>query len=118
MVQIAHYPLFRAIPIEHFSQYERKNVATAYVTVPIMTIELLSGGWLLFQNPDVFLWSNMLLLGAIWLSTAIFQVPMHLRLMKEASENLITRVIRTNWIRTIAWTLRTIVLMVYLHSFL
>lgn len=80
-----------------------------------MTIEILTGAWLLFKSPDPFQWSNMLLLGIIWLSTAIFQVPIHLKLMNSASEKLITRVIRTNWIRTISWSLRSLLLLAYMH---
>ena len=52
----------------------------------------------------------IVLLAFIWLSTMIFQVPIHFKLMHEGSPKLITKVIRTNWIRTLSWTSRTILL--------
>lgn len=79
-----------------------------------MTVELITGAWLFFEFYHAFHWINMALLGIIWLSTAVFQVPIHLKLMNKASAKLITRVIRTNWIRTIAWTLRSLLWMAYL----
>lgn len=95
MVQVAHYPLFREIRLEDFPAYERKNVATAYVTVPMMTVELLTGAWLLYVYFDPMQWINVGLLATIWLSTVLLQVPIHLQLMNNASPRLITRLIRS-----------------------
>lgn len=109
-VQIVHYPLFRAIPISNFENYERKNGVTAFITVPLMTIELISGLFVLYMNFSKLFLLNMLLLALIWLSTLIYQVPLHLKLMLMATPERITKVIRTNWIRTISWTLRACIL--------
>ena len=109
-VQIVHYPLFLAIRTEDFPVYEQKNFVTAYVTVPTMVVELLTGLYLLYQHQELLYYLNVALLVIIGLSTAIFQVPMHLKLMKEADVPLIHKLIKTNWIRTIAWTLRAIIL--------
>ncbi len=114
-VQIVHYPLFLVIRPEDFPRYEQKNFVTAYLTVPIMTIELSTGLYLLYLDQSFWLWLNLALLGIIALSTAFFQVPMHLRLMKEVNPPLIKKLIRTNWIRTIAWTLRMIIMWVLLN---
>lgn len=115
-VQIVHYPLFREIDIQEFPKYERKNVLTAYITVPMMTIELFFGLYAYYVNPNNIILYNLLLLGIIWLSTVIYQVPIHLKLMNKASHDLISKLIKTNWIRTIAWTLRSGILFYFLSS--
>ncbi|WP_299125548.1 hypothetical protein [uncultured Winogradskyella sp.] len=107
-VQIVHYPLFRVIENNKFPTYEKKNAITGFITVPIMTIELITGCILLYNYQESLYLLNILLLVIIWLSTIIFQVPIHLKLMHEGSPKLINRVIRTNWIRTLSWTIRTL----------
>ena len=51
-----------------------------------------------------------LVLGVLfaWLCTAVFQAPIHLRLMRGFDAPLIRRLILSNWIRTLAWTARGI----------
>jgi len=75
-VQIVHYPLFHEINLEDFPLYEKKNAATAYITVPVMVLELATGLYLLYDAANFFTISNVILLGIIGLSTFIFQVPM------------------------------------------
>lgn len=109
-VQIVHYPLFRIIENNKFPAYERKNAITGFITVPVMIIELISGLISLYNYQDNLHLLNIVLLSFIWLSTMIFQVPIHLKLMQVASPKLITKVIKTNWIRTLSWTARTLLL--------
>ncbi|MCD2260487.1 hypothetical protein [Psychroserpens luteolus] len=115
-VQIVHYPLFRAIDSDVFPKYERKNAITGVITVPVMTIELITGLILIYSYPENLYILNIVLLAMIWLSTMIFQVPIHLKLMNEGSSKLITKVIRTNWIRTLSWTARSVILIYLLWT--
>ena len=66
-----------------------------------MTIELITGIILLYNYPENLYIINIILIALIWLNTILFQVPIHLKLMSEGSPKLITKVIRTNWIRTL-----------------
>nr|WP_321237450.1 hypothetical protein [uncultured Psychroserpens sp.] len=109
-VQVVHYPLFREIDSNKFPAYERKNIITGVITIPVMTIELITGIILLYNYPEHLYITNMVLLAFIWLSTILFQVPIHMKLMTKGSPKLITKVIRTNWIRTLSWTVRTLLL--------
>ncbi len=109
-VQLVHYPLFRAIPLEHFAQYERKNFATGFITIPVMVVELLTGLILTYHSPSMLYFINVALMGVIGLSTVIFQVPLHLKLRNAPSVDLINRLIHTNWIRTIGWSVRVVLL--------
>ena len=115
-VQIVHYPLFKAIERQKFPAYERKNAITGFITVPIMMIEIITGLILLYEYQDSLYILNMILLVLIWLSTVVFQVPIHLKLMQEGSPELITKVINTNWIRTISWTARTLLLAYLIYT--
>jgi hypothetical protein len=46
------------------------------------------------------------LLAIIWLSTAALQVPIHRRLLDGYDEAAVARLVRSNWVRTLAWTAR------------
>lgn len=115
-VQIVHYPLFREIELKDFPKYERKNFVTAFVTVPTMVIEMATGLYLLYHNINLMHFLNIGLLGIIALSTVIFQVPIHLKLSKKASPKLINKLVLTNWIRTISWTIRVVILAILLSQ--
>ncbi len=117
-VQVVHYPLFHEIALDKFPGYERKNFVTGFVTVPMMAIELSSGLYLLYHYPELLHFLNVGLLGVIALSTAIFQVPIHLKLARHATAALINRLIMTNWIRTLSWTIRLVILATMLSDHL
>jgi len=115
-VQIVHYPLFKDIPAANFPAYQKKNYATGYITVPLMFIELFSAFWLLYTMYSTSMLINCILLALIWASTFIFQVPIHLQLEKTPTHPLVNKLIRTNWIRTLSWTARTVLLGYILYS--
>lgn len=109
-VQIVHYPLFKEVPLKNFPEYQKKNYATGLVTVPIMTVELITGFWFLYTDYRALFLLNIILLGVIWGSTFFLQIPIHLRLAKNPTHYLMTQLIRTNWIRTLIWTVRSSIL--------
>lgn len=109
-VQLVHYPLFKAIATTDFPAYQKKNYATGWITVPVMTIELFSGIWFLYTDYSPLFLVNTVLLVLIWGSTFVFQVPTHLQLVKTPTHALMNRLIRTNWIRTFCWTTRAALL--------
>ncbi len=46
------------------------------------------------------------LLLIIWLSTAFIQIPCHAKLAVDFSTASHVRLVRSNWLRTVAWSLR------------
>ena len=54
--------------------------------------------WLSFSSGAV--------LAAIWMSTAFFYAPLHGRLGQGFDEALHRRLVTSNWLRTVAWTMR------------
>jgi hypothetical protein len=47
-------------------------------------------------------------------STVLLQVPQHAALANGHDESRTTRLVRTNWIRTIGWSVRSIIAVVML----
>jgi hypothetical protein len=110
-VQVVHYPLFGAVRRESFADYEKKHTQlTGRVVTPPMLVELVTAVALVFRRPAalpaVWVWIGLALLVAIWLSTAFLQVPAHRRLLEGFDADVHRRLVRSNWLRTAAWTAR------------
>lgn len=118
-VQVVHYPLMSLVGKEAFQRYESQHVTfTGYLLVPIMLIEVTSALLLAFFTERISLelmLGNLGLLIFIWLSTFLKQVPLHNRLMQGFERSTWQTLTRSNWFRTIAWTLRSVLLCVYLY---
>lgn len=113
-VQIVHYPLFDAVGRDAFVAYERRHVrATGWVVGPAMLTEAATAVLILplAEAGAVrwLAWVGFVLLGVVWLSTALLQVPCHRRLERAYDAAAVRRLVRTNWVRTAAWSGRLIV---------
>ena len=112
-VQVVHYPLMRFVAADRFPEFhEAHEIRTGFVVVPLMLAEAGSAALLLVVPgaiPNVLLWLGMGLLVVIWSSTAWVQVPCHRRLGRGFDAGTHRRLIRTNWIRTMAWSARAVV---------
>jgi hypothetical protein len=111
-VQVVHYPLFARVQPEAFAAYENAHTRlTSYVVAPLMCVEAASGVLLLrFRPPGVPLSvvvAGVVLVGIIWLSTCLVQVPRHTVLSRGFDAEAQRELVATNWIRTAAWTART-----------
>ena len=96
-----------------FVSYQHAHMArTSVVVIPAMVTELVAAGWLLIDQsagiPDWAPWLGAILLGAVWASTALLQVPAHSALTMGLDEDQVRRLVSTNWVRTIGWSLRGI----------
>jgi hypothetical protein len=117
VIQLVHYPSFcfiAAHDFEKFCKFHQKNITL--IVLPLMLIELVFSLIILtnkFHDKSYVL--SMAFLLVIWIVTIFVSVPLHRLLLKEKSDVLITRLIRTNWYRTIGWTLRTL-LLVYIYN--
>ena len=110
-VQIVHYPLFADVSEPSFSNYEqRHNSLTTWVVAPPMAVELITATMLFWFFPaGVSRWTvgaGFVLVAVIWISTALLQVPCHDALAKGFQTVVHQRLVDTNWIRTVAWSLR------------
>ncbi len=114
-VQIVHYPLYANVGREQFSEYEAlHNRLTTWVVGPAMLVEMLTALIFLKYSPDEstsLAWIGLGLLVVIWVSTAALSVPAHDVLTAGFAADAWQKLVSTNWIRTIAWTLRGVILM-------
>jgi len=108
VVQILVYPQFLRVAAKEFQDYHFAHCfRIGLIIAPLLFIEIASAAWLLYEGHRTlpFLISIGLIV-VVWLCTAVFQAPFHLRLMRGYDAPLIRRLILTNWIRTLAWTTR------------
>ena len=113
MVQIVHYPLFAKVGSENFIGYQINHQSlTTLVVGPPMLIEIASAVLLLWSRPAaVPQWIVYVALGllvVVWASTAFLQVPCHEKLTHEFDAVVHSRLVASNWIRTVGWTARGI----------
>jgi hypothetical protein len=111
-VQIVHYPLFASVGEREFACYEKKHSRlTTLVVGPLMLVEAGAAVGLVIVGQGRLaawaVWAGVGLVALIWLSTAAIQVPCHTRLAGGFSGEVHRRLVRSNWIRTAAWTLRS-----------
>ena len=110
IVQLVHYPSFYFIEeknFQEFSYFHQRNIT--YIVGPVMLIEFLSGLYLLPKS-EILFQVNMGLLVCIWLVTFFFSVKEHNHLISGKDLESIRRLVKTNWARTILWTIRLIIL--------
>jgi hypothetical protein len=111
-VQLVLYPLFPLVRRneESFAAYHwRHMVGISALVIPLALAEAGTAGLLLWQGErSGWLLASLVPLVINILSTALVQAPLHLRLRGAADVNLYRQLIRTNWTRTLCWTLRGI----------
>ncbi len=111
MVQVVHYPLFLAVGQPEFVDYERAHTKRiSYIVGPLMGVESVTALALLALRPEgvrlALILAGLVLLGVIHASTVLLQVPAHSKLSESYDRSMIVRLVRTNWIRTVGWTVR------------
>jgi hypothetical protein len=110
-VQVVHYPLFALVQGPAAPAYAARHQAlTTLVVGPVMLAELAGAIWLaVLPPPGVPAWIPrlaLLLLATIWVSTALWQVPLHQKLLAGHEAATIGSLVSGNWLRTVLWTVR------------
>ena len=118
-LQVVHYPLYRKIK-EGFVEYERSHIRRAALLIgPIMLIEAITAILLIGVSTEGTLTklagANLILLILIWLSTFLFQVNQHQKLSVRFSYAMLQGLIYSNWVRTLLWTAKGLVMVWYCY---
>lgn len=118
-VQVVHYPLFKRADRERYGKFAADHTRlTSYVVTPLMLAELGSAVALPFALPEYVhsdeAWVGLVLVAAVWVSTFVIQVPLHRRLASGYNTNAVRALVLTNWIRTIIWSGRTVLIVWWL----
>lgn len=120
IVQVVHYPLFARVGSAEFASYEAAHANLITLVVgPLMLLELLTAVALLTLWPSSLpcwvAWLGLALVGLIWLTTMLVSVPLHAKLAAGFDAQTHALLVATNWIRTLAWTARGLLLAWVLH---
>jgi hypothetical protein len=110
-----HYKLFNLVGATGYAGYAAAHGKwTTFVVGPPMLLELVAAIILVkhwpFFTPLVTqreAWAGLVLVGIIWLSTALLQVPQHNILARGFDANAYRLLLLTNWLRVFAWTARS-----------
>lgn len=114
MVQVVHYPLFDDVGEQNYTGYQQRHQANiTYIVGPVMLIELATAillAWYPIEGIAMpLIYVGIALVVLIWLSTAFIQVPCHEKLVRGFDPAAYKWLVNSNWIRTIAWTARGVV---------
>lgn len=120
-VQLVQYPSFARVDSASFPEFHaHHSAAISVIVAPLMIAEALSGVAFLWTPLRVQapwqIWLGIGLIGIIWASTFLLQVPAHSRLGSGFDESTWRMLVSTNWIRTIAWSARAVLVSYWLYE--
>lgn len=118
-VQLVHYPLLATIGIDRASEIAVEHQRrTGWVVGLPMAGEGVTTLWLVFDLPNgvnsALPFVGGFLLAIALASTIFLSVPLHEKMALAPTEDIGHQLVRTNWPRTIAWTLRGVLLAIML----
>lgn len=114
LAQLSQYPLLAYVGRRNFVRYENQHIRRiSNIAWFIIYIELISGALLLVFTPtEVPPYTpilGFLLIVLIWSATWFIQYPIHKKLAHGFDKTLHRKLVNTNWLRTISWTLRALI---------
>jgi hypothetical protein len=112
-VQLVHYPSFALVSTDKFVAFHRAHsTRMGWVVMAPMVAELGLAAWLAWQGRALGgnVWWSLGLVVFVWAVTFFISVPFHNRLAQGFDYIAIDGLVRTNWLRTIAWTARAALL--------
>ena len=114
MVQLVHYPSFDYIDNKQFKVFhDFHSSKITWIVLPVMGAELVSA-ILICRSLDPYAMLNLLSVIMIWIATLTVSVPLHNKLKIGYDPKWIKRLVTTNWIRTVLWSLRLVGLTAWL----
>ena len=107
-VQLVQYPSFALVPPDKFAAYHRAHsTGISWVVMVPMVLELLLAGCWAWVAASAVAWWALGLVVVIWAVTFFVAVPLHNRLAADGpAYAAVYGLVRTNWLRTLAWTAR------------
>lgn len=116
-MQIVHYPSFARVSAEGFTDFHRFHLKRARaLTAPLMFLDLATALvlWSLGLNSALrfLLTFNLMISAAPLVLTFLIQMPLHKKLQQGQDHQTIQELIKSNWARTLIWTLKLLPLSV------
>ena len=114
IIQLVHYPCFFYIErdrFKSFASFHQKNIS--FIVLPVMLLEIASNSMITFfslERRDLLGYVLSGLLYVIWGITFCISVPCHKKLLRGYHEKYLRILLTTNWIRTLLWSSRCLLL--------
>ena len=118
VIQIVHYPSFHFIEKELYTAFQKFHMnKISIIVIPIMLAELITGMMLFLDksSKSPFLIISFVILVLIWLITGVFFSKAHNELMTGYQELVVNQLVVMNWVRTLLWTLRLLLLTCFVY---
>ncbi|MEI8023156.1 MAG: hypothetical protein WCH63_03100 [Actinomycetota bacterium] len=113
-VQWVHYPLLASVPVDRAVEtaIEHQRRTGQVLAIP-MAVEGFTTLGLLISRPEsvqiFWPWFGAVLLAVALGSTVFVSVPLHAKMATNPTADVGRRLVVTNWLRTVAWSLRAVV---------
>ena len=117
-MQVFEYPLFALVGRNEFLSYHAAHNRSLPFFVILPSVLALGSAIVLFwiRPAGIPLWSVVVVVAldlAVIVSTVAWQAPLHGRLDREGfSAEIIGTLVRSNWIRTVLWTINALFLLI------
>lgn len=117
IIQVVHYPLFNRVGAPTYIAYQSAHMNLITLVVgPLMLIEAGTGLLLaLMQSdgiPPTLTWIGLALIAVVWLITMFVNTPQHVALSGGYDAAIHNALVTSNWIRTLAWSARGVIVLV------
>ena len=121
VIQLVHYPSFHFIKPDIYTVFQKFHMEKiSMIVMPMMIAELITVLLLLYSedSKNILIIISFILLIIIWGITAVFFSGVHNKLMVGYQETIVNNLIVMNWIITLLWTMRLLLLFGFLiyHS--
>lgn len=106
IVQLIIYPSFLYYSSLNLVKWHQKYTTNfSYIVVPLMLGQLLIAIFQFIESYNLVIITYFLLVLSSWLLTFIIFVPIHSKISQGLTNiDLLNKLVRYNWIRTIIWT--------------
>ena len=117
VIQLVHYPSFHFIELKQYTDFQRFHMSRiSYVVIPAMLTELFTLILIIISMDqiDTLVLASAILLIFIWLMTAVFFSGVHQKLTLGYDQTVVDKLVKLNWGRTLLWTLRLLLISIYM----
>ena len=117
IIQLVHYPSFHFIELKQYTTFQRFHMSRiSYVVIPAMLTELFTLILIVISMDQIdnLVLASAILLIFIWLMTAVFFSGVHQKLTLGYDQTVVDKLIKLNWGRTLLWTLRLLLISIYI----
>ena len=117
IIQLVHYPSFHFIELKQYTIFQRFHMSRiSYVVIPAMLTELFTLILIVISMDqiDTLVLASAILLIFIWLITAVFFSGAHQKLTLGYDQTVVDKLVKLNWGRTLLWTLRLLLISIYM----